>query len=777
MATIFTYSITNDTLNGILAPEALSNQIRSSVITIALVGVTQQGDVLTIEFKANLSPTEETALDAVVAAHPGRRALEDAERVNLVDLNNKPVSVLDDSGIDRLAIDVNGMLNLGDGQVKVSSNDASADFLVGKITSAVPFVTFTEQNDGGSETLELGFDQSGILTSAITNDAAFIDAAGAPVQSVNGNVGVVVLDKTDVGLGSVPNVDATDADNVVVDPIPGVVPTGGDTQEALENIQTNVNNIINGTTPASHNQLTGLQGGQASEYFHLTSSEHNILRSGSQDATSLHNHDSRYYTQAQLDSGQLDNRYFTETETNALLALKQDLSEKGQPNGYASLDGNGLVPTSQLPALAVSSTFVVADIPARDALPVGPSAGQVQEGDIVVVLDASADPQISSGRASYIYDGSTYVRLSTIGSVDSVNGQTGVVILDSDDISEGGANQYFTEERAQDAVGNNLVDSSTIDLTYDDGANTITADYIGELNDNSDVTISSPTNLDVLQYNGTNWFNAPLLSSNEKIVNQPGHGFTLTNNIPIPAYNDLTGTVIAAQADDFGTLSAYYITRIIDADNFVIQNNGIIDAPGHGLKVGCYYFLSDTVAGDVTDVQPTVTIQDTVFFIVDANCIILIDNLPVDKPSIEKFLIKVSNTNTTTNLNTAGFTEVPITGTTEINEFNFYTVVGNGIQVPVQRTYRITANIYVGTNTTRSNQRLRFHVNGVARGAIAAHGYIRDSFGHNESSYSLEEVFALNAGDIVTVESQQEAAGGTVSMVSAGTSIMIIEAR
>lgn len=42
------------------------------------------------------------------------------------------------------------------------------------------------------------------------------------------------------------------------------------------------------------------------------------------------------------------------------------------------------------------------------------------------------------------------------------------------DISEG-ANLYFTDERAQDAVGGILTDSSTVDFTYNDGAGTITA--------------------------------------------------------------------------------------------------------------------------------------------------------------------------------------------------------------------------------------------------------------------------------------------------------------
>ncbi len=63
------------------------------------------------------------------------------------------------------------------------------------------------------------------------------------------------------------------------------------------------------------------------------------------------------------------------------------------------------------------------------------------------------------------------------GAVDSVNSQTGTVVLTTTDITEG-TRLYFTNERAQDAVGAALTDTATIDLTYNDGANTITADVI-----------------------------------------------------------------------------------------------------------------------------------------------------------------------------------------------------------------------------------------------------------------------------------------------------------
>jgi hypothetical protein len=53
--------------------------------------------------------------------------------------------------------------------------------------------------------------------------------------------------------------------------------------------------------------------------------------------------------------------------------------------------------------------------------------------------------------------------------------EASITALTTDDITEG-TNQYFTDERAQDAVGGALTDTSTIDFTYNDGSNQITAD-------------------------------------------------------------------------------------------------------------------------------------------------------------------------------------------------------------------------------------------------------------------------------------------------------------
>lgn len=81
----------------------------------------------------------------------------------------------------------------------------------------------------------------------------------------------------------------------------------------------------------------------------------------------------------------------------AQIPNKQDISEKGQANGYAGLDGDGKVPLTNLPN-SLKEIKIVADITARDNI----IAGERFEGLSVLVEDASADPTVSSGYAIYV---------------------------------------------------------------------------------------------------------------------------------------------------------------------------------------------------------------------------------------------------------------------------------------------------------------------------------------------------------------------------------------
>lgn len=111
----------------------------------------------------------------------------------------------------------------------------------------------------------------------------------------------------------------------------------------------------------------------------------------------------------------------------------------GQPDGIASLDGNGLIPTSQLPALALTDVYVVGSQAAQLAL-------IAEEGDVAIRTDLNKSYIHNGGSAGTMADWSEL--LTPTDSVTSVNGQTGVVNLTTTNINEG-TNLYYTNARVQ----------------------------------------------------------------------------------------------------------------------------------------------------------------------------------------------------------------------------------------------------------------------------------------------------------------------------------------
>ena len=115
----------------------------------------------------------------------------------------------------------------------------------------------------------------------------------------------------------------------------------------------------------------------------------------------------------------------------------------GVANGVATLDANGKVVTTQLPALAISSTNVVTTIAELLAI-------DNQEGDVVVVTDTSETYIRNAGTSGTIAD-YTLV-LTPDDGVLTVNGKTGVVTLTTADIAEDPSNLYFTNARVLDVI-------------------------------------------------------------------------------------------------------------------------------------------------------------------------------------------------------------------------------------------------------------------------------------------------------------------------------------
>lgn len=154
---------------------------------------------------------------------------------------------------------------------------------------------------------------------------------------------------------------------------------------------------------------------------------------------------------------------------------KIDLTEKGANNGVATLDAGGKIPATQLP------NSVMEYLGNWNATTNSPTLadGVGNNGDVYRV-NVAGTQNLGSGSISFnigdfvIYNGTIWEKSVNSNDVVSVNGQQGVVVLDTDDIAEG-SNQYFTNERAQDAVGTILQDTFSIDLNYNDTTNEISA--------------------------------------------------------------------------------------------------------------------------------------------------------------------------------------------------------------------------------------------------------------------------------------------------------------
>lgn len=106
------------------------------------------------------------------------------------------------------------------------------------------------------------------------------------------------------------------------------------------------------------------------------------------------------------------------------------------------------------------------------------NSGLAGGGDITasrsLVVDITGTTELTMPAADdeiLIWDSSAMARRK----ISRANFLAGSGAANTDELPEGTTNLYFTVERAQDAVATALTDSASVDFTYDDTANTITA--------------------------------------------------------------------------------------------------------------------------------------------------------------------------------------------------------------------------------------------------------------------------------------------------------------
>jgi hypothetical protein len=140
------------------------------------------------------------------------------------------------------------------------------------------------------------------------------------------------------------------------------------------------------------------------------------------------------------------------TAEQTALNLKINATDKGVNNGVASLDAGGKVPLTQLPtgALIYKGTWNASTNTPTLSDATG-SNGWIYK------IDAAGTQNLGSGVIVYavgdevIHNGSIWQKSPNTVSVTSVNGQSGVVILNSSHIAEQ-TNLYYTDTRARSAL-------------------------------------------------------------------------------------------------------------------------------------------------------------------------------------------------------------------------------------------------------------------------------------------------------------------------------------
>ncbi len=159
----------------------------------------------------------------------------------------------------------------------------------------------------------------------------------------------------------------------------------------------------------------------------------------------------------------------------------QATSEKGQNNGYASLDSGGKVPVAQLP------NSIMEYLGTWDASTNTPTLanGTGNAGD-VYICSIAGTVNFGAGAITFaagdwvVYSGSIWQKSINSNAVASVNGQTGAVVLYTDDISEDGSpvNLWFTNARARTAIS--LTTSGTSGAaTYDNSTGVLNVPNYG----------------------------------------------------------------------------------------------------------------------------------------------------------------------------------------------------------------------------------------------------------------------------------------------------------
>ena len=138
---------------------------------------------------------------------------------------------------------------------------------------------------------------------------------------------------------------------------------------------------------------------------------------------------------------------------------------RGVPNGYAPLDGNGKINPSYLEALNVIDVFTPVDYDAMLLL------SSAKPGDIAYVQSFQDTYMLIALPSDNHLN---WKKLNSAAGVISINGLNGVVSMSSDDLPEGTVNKYFTGDRVTNEVKDFIKAGTNVTVSYNPATNELT---------------------------------------------------------------------------------------------------------------------------------------------------------------------------------------------------------------------------------------------------------------------------------------------------------------
>ena len=241
-----------------------------------------------------------------------------------------------------------------------------------------------------------------------------------------------------------------------------------------------------------------------------------------------------------------------------------------------------------------TESYVTSQIQTKD------NSDEITEGSTNLYFTNARARGAISVTGSGSYNSSTGV-ITVTGGVTSVNGETGTVSLDSDDVSEGSANLYFTNARARGAV------SAGTGLSYNSStgefANTITqytnSDARGAVSvtdSGGDGSLSYNSTSGVITYTGPSATEVRAHLSAGTGVTYSGGEFSIgqavgtTSNV---TFNDLT---VSGNLTVSGTTTTVNTETINLADNLITLNSNETGSPSQNAGIEVERGTSTNVA-------------------------------------------------------------------------------------------------------------------------------------------------------------------------------------